>query len=546
MFKNKKVTISLDFQKTDLLIIILVLLEMVLKIAVPDTSYDVAMYHIYQQEFPFIDKINFDFFPGRTLNSYLFPLGDRIFYLSRYLLGFRLGTILSYYCIIILFYQIKELTNNILENKNNKVVSLLSSLIFFEYTIYYFTGIYYIDLFSAVFIMELICLIFQKEEINKSKLYFIFLIMGISIGIKVPNLLAVIPIFIYFVFKNRKKLFLNLKIKDIFICIILFFIPYFVYVIFNILQTGSPIYPYYNSFFKSKWFDNINWKDTRWGAPNIFYALIWSVMPAVDPSKTSDEGLWDVSWGIGYIILLVYLLVLFIRVIVNKNKKNIKNMDIVLLTFVLSIDWAMFLYGYMRYALFLPALHLVIFEIVVLDEISKIKNVISIVSFSTIIDVSIILTISTVLHSLVNNIYYFHKNSGYYYNEAQEFFKDKNFEKIHIDGAWVTLSDDSKLVTLVREEDTPIYYLESRFLLGNNAKKKQQELKQKNLYTIIDDSNRLKKIDELDNENLEIDEIIYDNLQFKFLPSWNKAIVCKLKYNSNNEEVVNNNSEYRY
>ena len=104
---KKKIKPELNFDKLDMLFLIFLGCYSIINIAIPCIESDVAMYHTYLQENPFTDKVNFDFFPGRTRNSFLFPLGDRMFYVCRFLLGYRLGTILSYYCVIVLYYQVK-------------------------------------------------------------------------------------------------------------------------------------------------------------------------------------------------------------------------------------------------------------------------------------------------------------------------------------------------------------------------------------------------------------------------------------------------------
>ena len=85
--KKTNINVKSDFSWFDLLFFVLVFLRLISIILMPDESYDVCSYHIYLQENPFIDKINFDFFPGRTINSFLYPLGDRMFYLFRMALG---------------------------------------------------------------------------------------------------------------------------------------------------------------------------------------------------------------------------------------------------------------------------------------------------------------------------------------------------------------------------------------------------------------------------------------------------------------------------
>lgn len=538
LIKNKKIVLCHDFEKADLLFLLLIILKIIFCINRPDMQYDVSMYHIYNQVHPFMDKVNFDYFPGRTLNSFIYPLGDRIFYLSRYLLGYRFGTILSYYSIVAIFYQIKSLTYAILEKEKDKRVSLLSGLVLSIYTMYIFIGSYYIDIFSLAFDLAFTYYIFDKKELFKDKfrLYFFALIIGISAGIKISNLVFAAVIGVLLLIKNYKDI-KDIKIRDILICVILFVIPFITYMIDNIKQTGSPMFPYYNTIFKSQWFDIVNLQAAPgFGLPNILYSVIWPIVVAINPLKGTEVKNFDFIWGIGYLITICYLCVLFFK---KRYQKKNRQIEFLILTLILSVVWAIIFDGYMRYAYIIPVLYLVVFQIVFIELDEKDKDVKEkfLLYIVTIFIISII-SISSFTHMIVE---------ARIFNQSWsdvQLFKDIRTEKIHIDGAWMTLADDSKLVTMVREEGTPIYYLESRFLNSSLAKERQMDLKQKELYTIIDDYNKAKKIDELTLENMQIEEVIEKDKELNFLPKDDKVMVCKIKYNANNDEVRMNNLKY--
>ena len=108
LIRKKKIKIETNFNKFDLIFIAILLVITGLTIIYPDTFWDSYSYHIYLQQNPFADKINSDFFPGRTLTSFVYPIADRIFYMFRTVLGFRLGTLPGYFLIAVMFYQIKK------------------------------------------------------------------------------------------------------------------------------------------------------------------------------------------------------------------------------------------------------------------------------------------------------------------------------------------------------------------------------------------------------------------------------------------------------
>ena len=85
--KKKKIEITLDFEKTDILLFVAwIAITIMSGVVYPDYVYDTISYHEYLQKNPFMDKVNFDFFPGRIYCMFLFPLGDRMFYIIRYFL----------------------------------------------------------------------------------------------------------------------------------------------------------------------------------------------------------------------------------------------------------------------------------------------------------------------------------------------------------------------------------------------------------------------------------------------------------------------------
>ena len=74
--------------KIDWLVILFLMAITFLRLPIPDRSYDVVNYHLFLQDFKFEDNINYNFFPG-NIQTFTFPLGDRMFFVFRALLGYR-------------------------------------------------------------------------------------------------------------------------------------------------------------------------------------------------------------------------------------------------------------------------------------------------------------------------------------------------------------------------------------------------------------------------------------------------------------------------
>ena len=284
-----KIQIQNTFTKYDTLFLILFLLITISTIIFPDEFYDSFSYHIYLQKNAFADKINYDFFPGRTLTTYTYPIVDRLFCLFRTRLGFRLGVIPSYLILITIYYQIKKYLKQLFSNNLcEKSISFLSILPICAFIILQQVGTYYIDNICLSLLLEFTYIIlFESKNIFKEKmrLYYLAFLCGIMVSCKFTLAFYMILPLLYVLIHNYKDI-KTLKIYDYPFLIVIAILPLFVYMLDAILDTGSPVFPYYNSIFKSKYFGNYDWFDTDvYGARNILQVLIWPLYITIFPNR---------------------------------------------------------------------------------------------------------------------------------------------------------------------------------------------------------------------------------------------------------------------
>ena len=193
------------------------------------------------------------------------------------------------------------------------------------YIINYSILTYYIDNFSLILLLEMIYIFIKNINIfeNKGYMYYIFLLLGVSTGIKLPNFIVGVVILLAIIINSSikdKKVILKenikkIKIKDFIFGIILVSFPFIIYCIDNYIQTGSPIFPYYNKVFKSQYFGDLNWSDNDFGIPNLLYSLIWPVYIYFNPIKGNEFNYVALIWGAGYIVTVLYF-------IFNIRKRN--------------------------------------------------------------------------------------------------------------------------------------------------------------------------------------------------------------------------------
>ena len=513
LLKNKKkIEIKSDFSKFDFIFIFGLLMFTAFTIVFPDLSWDTRSYHIYLQENTFVDKINSDFFAGRNLNSFLFSLGDRTNYLFRLVLGYRLGTVMSYYLIVVLFYQVKRFFKELIKEPNEIFLSIISIVPCVMSIIFAFVGTYYIDNFGLVCLMEIFYIMLFEESLftNKLKLYILAIIVGISISIKVTNVLFIIPIGLYFLLKNLKN-FKYLKIYDYILLFICALLPFGIYALDNYIQTGNPVFPYYNNIFKSDFFMQSEWKDGNFGPENLIQFLIWPIYIVFNPSRAFDTKFVDLMWGIGFTVIIIYIA----YSIINKKISNNKFV-LACSVFITYYLWEKMLIGYVRYATVLLVMSSILVCSLIYTQFNN-KKWISIM-LSVIVVIAILPSLGYDVLVKIKDYNSINEVFSEYKDNLSLIFKDRKNEKIEIEGILGAIGDDSLIPSLIRKNNK-IYNIEEWVTATNDKTKEMYENKilNKDIFVYCDKKTLDRKKSYLEVNNFDIvDEKIVDG-DFYFL-----------------------------
>ena len=272
--------VSFNFEK---LIGLLIIIGIGLFTSVyPDNSFDTGNYHLIAQN-PVFENYFIEDYGYGNFQVWGFRLADRMFYYFRYLLGYRMGTVLNILIMALSFTQLYDLLDWILSayksNKKRwnigKVVCnrlIWSFAILFSLDAILMLGTYYVDLFAVPLALEIIRLLLKESnEQTPIDIYYFALLNGIFLGFKLTNVVYVAPIVLFYTIKNFKII----KWKHWALAILIGVLPFLNYLIFNFVCTGNPVFPYFNNIFKSPYFQLSNWKDTRWGPKNLFEKLFW-------------------------------------------------------------------------------------------------------------------------------------------------------------------------------------------------------------------------------------------------------------------------------
>lgn len=466
------------FSRYDLFFFLLALIIMLVRVVVPDSSFDTLNYHIYLQENPFSDNINFNFFPSRWINTFSFPLADRMHYFFRLILGYRFGILLNFFVFFLIYNQVKRILNFLIDKKTKNIVCLFAVIVVLTEQIFSNTITYYVDLFAIPFILEFILIIFEKRE-DKFNNYFILLMIGLSISLKISNIFIILPLVIIYLYRN----FRLVDFKTIIIGMFFVLVPSFIYLYNNYLQTGNPVFPFYNSVFKSPFLENTNWIEIFYGPKTLIEKLLWPIYVIFDPRRAFDTSIYYGRIGFGFIISIVNVLIFLL------NKKRNDLLKFSLLYILLSLIWSNLMMGYIRYALILEIISGVII-IISIYELTKSKS--RILFFISVLFVfPLIYQLSNTLNDIVNtNVEYswrysLFKNPDNYILNLKNLDRKNDFNELLKNVDCIAITDYNSGYAAMMTKEIPIIDFQESYI-NNYGKSKFVKIVHncKNTYTI--------------------------------------------------------------
>lgn len=338
--------------------LILIFLYGILVSVYPDKGFDTYNYHIIAQTPYFENYFAKDFGYG-NFQVWGFRLADRLFFYFRLLLGFRYGTLLNTVILMISYIQLYTLLPKIFSNFfaqkriryglfYNRMIWSMAILLPLDTILMY--GTYYVDLFALPIEIELLRLILEKRDENTSiDIAYFALLNGFCLAFKLTNIIYVFPYVIIFVVLNIRCF----KIKDWFFASICGASPSMVYLLHNWLCTKNPVFPYFNSLFRSPYFPETNFKDTRWGGSNFFEKIFWIFYAAFHGEYRQCE-IYD-KYPVLLQISLIGIIFLGSFYLIRWIKKRILPQRTCILILCISISstiiWS-FTVGYSRYFIF--------------------------------------------------------------------------------------------------------------------------------------------------------------------------------------------------
>jgi len=276
-----------------------------IRFAFPDNSWDVINYHFINGEravrgFPFI---NGDFF----YLSYSNPVSDMLMTVFRHTLGHRLGTIIN---LLVLVWSALILRKILIKyiKKEYLLCLIIITLISFEGIIYEISN-YWVDLLAIPLMLEVLYFLIFVENKKKSHYFYVTLLMGMAVGFKLTNLYLVLPASILLIYQfikanNYRKL---QTFGYLFSFIIIFLFPLIPFHGYIFLETGNPIYPHFNSIFKSSYASLKGAFDETLGPSGKLETILWPIYMLFKSDRLSPTPMFPFFTTIGYLCELMLI-----------------------------------------------------------------------------------------------------------------------------------------------------------------------------------------------------------------------------------------------
>lgn len=316
-----------------------------IKAIMPDTSADVLGYHLLVQDPGFSSATTDNLMPGH-FQMYGFRWGDRLFFAFRHILGYRMGTLFNSIIMILIYGQICHILHLIYGNtlvnirdtiKQKFHQSFFPGMLFHESVIAFGlvfihdvllqSGSYMIDLLAIPFFLEALTVLLYNADKTQSmhEMVWFTLMSGCFFAFKMTHIIYIVPLIVIYIVQHKTEI----TPRHIICCFCSGVFPVLIYLLYAYHDTGNPIFPYFNKFFQSIWFNASNFKDTRWGPSNILETFFWPFISAFRPkyrlSEISDP------YAIGIIFLTILWSIRLILSLFKKWKRHYSSTSYVLL-----------------------------------------------------------------------------------------------------------------------------------------------------------------------------------------------------------------------
>lgn len=511
---KKKITlIHSEISKMDLLAILFGFFLLMLRLAFGDSvSWDTLNYHIYAQQSLGENFVTKSFFPGRAINSMCWILGDQIHYFFRFYLGYRLGTIGTFFVFILLYFQVKNLVNKFLKslsvNCNEIYIAAIALACIIVDNVLWSLNLYYVDVFSLPLLLAIIDIVIFAEEQSEWDILYVAYLAGLIASLKLSNAYMLLALGVIYIFRFRNEI----HVKTLLLAVLVALFPLGVYCVWSMQLTGNPIFPYANSIFKSQYFtteqsvNDIAGFPARFGPENVWQFIFWPFYCMFNKARIVDGGR---AYSGRLLCAFLGMILYFVSKIWIKYSKQVKLCVGIVLFFY--IEYLTVYEGYIRYMIILEILSAVIIGVVIVTVVQVKRQGCKILGM-------LVVAAFTLQISVCLNDYVFEKNEialrstfftdfeGYLSN-LKYVFKDR---KVGIDetvlndvDVWLSTAYDSAYATIIDGVKPIINIIPDATITNEESEEVYnqliEELTDKNVYVVGNINSIDKQISNLNN-----------------------------------------------
>ena len=294
-----------------------------------DVSFDVLNYHIISSQRALHDSLSIpgDFFPIPPVN----PMPDMLTGISRYILGYRLGTAVNYLVLIWSGLIIERILRPRVARSWIRCTAVLA-ILFTEHLLFMINN-YMVDLLALPLLLYATYLVITNRNrfpINDHELILLPALLGMSFAFKLTNAAFVIPIGLFYILNLVRSRQLTLKL--VLVSSAVFLAPVLVFFIHLYRETGILIFIHY--------FEPAYW---WWGPHGFLQTLAWPILHPLYPERLSELNVYSGRISAGVIAAIL-------SVLLWRKKDEVRPLCFFLLfgSFLWSVGT-----GYIRYGFYL-------------------------------------------------------------------------------------------------------------------------------------------------------------------------------------------------
>lgn len=367
---------------------------------VPFYLWDDVVRHLYvPNQVLLFGYYTFDPSFAPALDSSIIPQSS---YVLTYVLGGEYAVRIVNYTLMMTGFLAVE---NFCRKNFGERVSVLSALLLPTVPILlWMTGISFIDSFNFISSFALLIIVFRmiQNEISTSDVFLFFIGLSFVYLSKQQGVFVMVPCCVIFTVLILMNVFTERRSELVKFSVIAAMIPVFLIggvLLHNYIISGNPLFPYYNGIFKSPYFSPENFLDTRWNLPLNLYTIKNMTFQGTKYVENCPYSL-----GFSFFVFFLPLPFLFYR----SNRKRFIGVIFFLLAAEIIL-WKITTGLYMRYAITIFPVAVILISCMIDKIISLRKNVIIKISMFSVIVVVVAANFISLL-----NLYNFHTSYPFY------------------------------------------------------------------------------------------------------------------------------------